>query len=77
MILDDNGDLTVDSRRGSELRHRSEVAGKRQEILEVQLVSKEVAAFNVEPVPVRPLPEDDSWFETAWAAWSEGEIYRQ
>ncbi len=27
-------------------------------------------------VPVRPLPESDTWFETAWARYNSGEIYR-
>jgi hypothetical protein len=26
-------------------------------------------------VPRRPLPESDMWFETAWAAFRNGEIY--
>jgi len=26
-------------------------------------------------VPRRPLPHPDSWFETAWAEFREGEIY--
>lgn len=28
-------------------------------------------------VPVRPIPESDEWFETAWAAYREGRIYRR
>jgi len=39
MILDEEGDLTVESERGSELRHRSENLEKRNEILEIGLVS--------------------------------------
>ena len=27
-------------------------------------------------VPRRPLPTTDAWFETAWAAYRDGEIYR-
>ena len=27
-------------------------------------------------VPRRPLPKTDTWFETAWAAYRDGEIYR-
>ena len=26
-------------------------------------------------LPRRPIPEGDVWFETAWAAYREGEIY--
>ena len=76
MILDEKGDLTVDSKRSSELRHRSENTEKRMEILEVQAVDGHPGEFAVTPVAVRPLPKDDSWYETTWAAWSDGRIYR-
>ncbi|MFO7820651.1 MAG: FAD-binding protein [Lentisphaeria bacterium] len=75
MILDDNGDLTVDSKRGSELRHLSENMDKRNEILEVQQLPDTPGEFAIDAVPPRPLPKDDSWYETAWAAWSEGRVY--
>lgn len=74
MVLDAEGDLTVDSKRGSELRHRAENLSKRDEILEVALVVGGLTEFEITPVPVRPLPEDDSWYETTWAAWNEGRI---
>jgi hypothetical protein len=75
MILDDNGDLTVDSKRGSELRHRSENTALRQEILEVGQIENRPGEFAIEPVPVRPLPTDDSWYETTWAAWNDGRVF--
>ncbi len=75
MILDDNGELTVNSRRGQELRHRGENLAKRQEILEIQQKPGKSGEFAVEPVSVRPLPTDESWYETTWAAWNEGRIY--
>ncbi len=28
-------------------------------------------------VPCRPLPQDDPWFETAWAAFARGDIFRR
>ena len=28
------------------------------------------------PVPMRALPKDESWFETTWAAWQSGQIFR-
>ena len=77
MILDGAGDLTVDSRRGQELRHRSENQGKRNEILEVHQAEGQPGRFQVCPIPVRPLPQDESWFETTWAGWSEGRIFRE
>jgi len=74
MVLDSEGELTVDSKRGSELRHRAEDLSKREEILEVTLTSGSLARFQVAAVPVRPLPEDDSWYETTWAAWNDGRV---
>lgn len=67
MILDDQGTLTVASRRGRELRHRPENPEKRREILEIQQQDGAPREFTVQAVPVRPLPDDDSWFETVWA----------
>ena len=26
---------------------------------------------------VQPLPKDESWFETTWAAWQSGQIFRE
>jgi succinate dehydrogenase/fumarate reductase flavoprotein subunit len=75
MILDAAGDLTVNSKRGRELRHRSENLEKRGEILEVQQVADKPGSFTVRPVPARPLPQDDSWYETTWADWNEGRIF--
>ena len=75
MILDDNGDLTVESKRGSELRHRSENLEKRREILEIQQLPDSPGDFVIEPIPPRPLPRDESWYETAWADWNEGRIF--
>ena len=74
MILDDEGDLAVTTKRGTELPHRSENAAMRQEILETRLAAP--GDFEVYPVPVRPLPEDDSWYETTWRQWLKGEIFR-
>ena len=77
MILDEAGDLVVESKRGSELRHRSENLEKRAEILEVQLSGEGSTEAVIAPVPARPLPEDDSWFETTWAAWNRGLIFEE
>jgi hypothetical protein len=75
MILDPDGEVALESKRGRELPHRSENLAKRQEILELSLVPGTRCDFAVQAVPVRPLPEDSSWYETTWAAWSRGEIY--
>lgn len=74
MILDEKGDQVVESCKGRELRHRSENEAMRREVLEVQQVRP--GEFIVTPVETRPLPEDDSWFETAWAEWRDGRIFR-
>ena len=73
MILDDAGDLVVDSRKGPMLRHRSENLAMRQEILEVVLAGD--GEFRIAAVPVRPLPDDQSWYETTWRDWLEGRVY--
>jgi len=74
MILDDEGDLTVTTKRGRELPHRSENTELRNEILETRLAGP--GDFEVCPVPARPLPDDDSWYETTWRQWLEGEIFK-
>ena len=73
VILDEAGDCTMDTKRGSELRHRSENEELRKEILEVAVDGRR--GVKVSPVPVRPLPDDDSWYETTWAEWMRGEIF--
>ena len=73
MVLDDEGDLSVRTKAGECLPHRSENLAMRQEILEVQFGSD--GEFRVQPAPVRPLPEDDSWYETAWADWLDGRVF--
>jgi len=73
MILDDDGDLAVATRRGTAMPHRSENLAMRGEVLETCLAGQ--GDFHVAPVPVRPLPEDDSWYETTWRAWVNGEIF--
>ena len=74
MILDSEGDLAVATKRGSELPHRSENMDMRNEVLETRLVGP--GDFEVAPVPVRPLPDDDSWYETTWREWLNGEIFK-
>lgn len=76
MVLDDEGELAVDSKRGRELPHRAENFDKRKEILEVKKKDNSACDFEVVPVPVRPLPEDDSWYETTWADWAAGRVFK-
>ena len=74
MILDETGSLTVNSRRGQELRHRPENLEKRREILEIRQRDGAPGEFAVQAVPVRPLPDDDGWFETVWADFQAGRV---
>jgi len=73
VIADPDGELSVETKRGRELPHRPENMQMRGEILETAL--GEDGRFRVTPVPVRPLPEDDSWYETTWQAWAEGRVF--
>ncbi|NLF19498.1 MAG: FAD-binding protein [Lentisphaerae bacterium] len=76
MVLDPAGSLSVATRHGAILPHRPECLAHRGEILEVSLVEGSLCDVATVPVPVRPLPVDASWFETTWAAFCRGEIYR-
>ena len=76
MVLDPAGDLSVPTQAGPVLPHRSENLAKRAEILEVALLPGTCCDFRVVPVPVRPLPTDQSWFETTWAAFNRGEVFQ-
>jgi len=73
VILDPTGDRRIPLPGGEELCFRSENVEMRNEILEVRL--NERGAFEVTAVPVRPLPEDDSWYETTWAQWRDNRIF--
>jgi len=74
VVADPEGTLKIETRRGSELPHRPENVEMRREILETVLGPD--GRFRVTPVQVRPLPEDDSWYETTWAEWREGRVFR-
>jgi len=72
MIVDRSGDRLVATKNGDRLPHRSENLGMRQEIIETRWDGQE---SEVKVTPVRPLPDDDSWYETIWRRWRAGEIY--
>ncbi|HUV06998.1 MAG TPA: hypothetical protein VMX75_04660, partial [Spirochaetia bacterium] len=74
MVLDNEGDLIFSGRQGQQIPYRSENQELRKEILEVRWDGR---LFHVSPVPLRPLPVDESWFETEWNRWREGLIYRE
>ncbi len=56
LILDDQADASVLTKRGAELRHRNENQGFRSQLLEITL--RESTAFDAALVPLRPLPRN-------------------
>ncbi len=74
VIEDPQGRLEVETKKGKELPHRPENEAMKEEILETQRDGNG-AQFRVEAVHRRPLPEDDSWYETVWRRWREGDIF--
>ncbi len=69
MVLDREGNLVVETPQGARLPHRAENLEMRQEIIEVRRNAR--GEFEAWPTPVRPLPEDDSWYENTWREWRE------
>ena len=75
LIGDQNAELTVETKKGTALPHRPENDEMREEILET--VMQDDGEFSVYPVETRPLPEDESWYETTWSEWREGKIFEK
>jgi succinate dehydrogenase/fumarate reductase flavoprotein subunit len=75
LIRDPEGQLSVETKKGTELPHRPENEAMREEILETKLGPN--GKFEVKPVERRPLPEDESWYETTWGEWREGRIFEK
>lgn len=73
MVLDREGSLVVETAQGPCLPHRPENLQMRQEILEVRLNKQH--EFDVWTTAVRPLPQDDSWYENTWREWREKRIF--
>ena len=74
MIIDRSGDRLVETKTGTSLPHRSENLAMREEIVEARFNGNRDEA-ETRVTPVRPLPEDASWYETTWRKWRAGEIY--
>jgi hypothetical protein len=72
MVVDRSGDRLVAAAPGNRLPHRSENLDTRREIAEARWNSD---AVETKVTPVRPLPHDESWFETTWHRWRAGDIY--
>lgn len=73
MVLDPGG-KAVHPRLGDEWRMREETPAFRAKVQETVLGSDGTVAQKW--VPCRPLPETDGWFETAWADFRSGAIYK-
>lgn len=73
VVVDRAGNNVMETVKGLRLPHRPENVAMRQEIIEARM--KANGSFEVWPTAVRPLPEDDSWYETTWMEWREGRIY--
>jgi succinate dehydrogenase/fumarate reductase flavoprotein subunit len=75
LIQDAEGELSVETKKGTELPHRPENMEMREEIIETVLGQD--GEFEVRPVERRPLPEDESWYETTWDEWRKGRIFEK
>lgn len=58
---------------GPAWRYLPENTALRQEVLEVWLGDD--GEFHTRAVPVRPIPEDEFWFETVWEAFRAGRVF--
>ncbi|MBP5639484.1 MAG: FAD-binding protein [Victivallales bacterium] len=75
MILDSDGPLAVKSKNGCELPHKPENMALRNVIFEVRKKEGTLCDFEFIETPVRPIPEDTSWFETTWNDWNNHRIF--
>ncbi len=72
VVLDPNGRALHD-KLGAEWRIAAEDEAFRDRVQET--VASGAGDVACRWVPRRPLPDSDTWFETAWAAFRNGEIY--
>jgi len=73
VVLDQAGDRVVQTAAGTAMPHRGENMALRREILEVGL--DEAGQCTTWITPVRPLPADDSWYESVWRLWRDGQVF--
>lgn len=73
LVLTDKGGVKAHAKLGPEWRFAKEDEKFRKQVLETDVRGGRVRS---RWVPCRPIPETDLWFETAWAAFRKGEIYR-
>jgi len=80
-ILDDGGaemhPALIDPATGRPYRFKEENLALRDEILHLRYNPKAADLFDVRVQAPRPIPDRDVAFETAWAEFREGKIYRR
>ncbi len=62
---------------GERWRFAEQDAAFQDRVMETDVMSAAKAEFSHRWVPRRPLPTADAWFETAWQAYRNGEIYKE
>jgi len=73
VVLDDAGDRQMPTAAGQRMPHRSENLAMREEIVEV--AANAAGEYDAFITPVRPLPTDDSWYESTWRQWRDGDVF--
>ncbi|MCG8511960.1 MAG: FAD-binding protein, partial [Rhodospirillales bacterium] len=73
LVLVSRGGTKAHAKLGPEWRFGKEDQKFRKQVLETSIRGDRTSH---RWVPVRPIPDTDLWFETAWAAFRKGEIYR-
>jgi hypothetical protein len=73
LVLDEKG-VQAHSKLDSNWKFLPENPKFRNEVLETVVLAN--GKVGNKWVPRRDLPKDDAWFETAWAAYRKGEIYK-
>jgi succinate dehydrogenase/fumarate reductase flavoprotein subunit len=73
LVLVPRGGTKAHAKLGPEWRFSKEDQKFRKQVLETTISGERISH---RWVPVRPIPDTDLWFETAWAAYRKGEIYR-
>jgi len=73
LVLAGEGGVSAHPALGPHWRFAREDESFRDRVLETEVHGDKVAC---RWVPRRPIPESDLWFETAWAAFRDGKIYR-
>ncbi len=72
IILDSEG-MKIHERLDNSWRIAIEDTSYRKKVLETMYLGEDKIQHRW--IPCRPIPEGDSWFETAWARFRNGEIY--